>query len=427
MFDLATLDPALLYRLWLIGALLALSALFAGSEVALFSLTEIDIDRIKRRSGKTGARLAKMLGQPERLLVTIYIGNELTNVAISAVVTVVAIELFGSFGLAVAFGLATALLLLFGEITPKTIASQRNERWAIVATWPIYWFMTLIYPARELVYAISAVFVRLFGGSGALKRAPTGAELELLFEESADDGAIEPTERSMLRALFDLDETPLSEVMTRRGSIEAIDIDTPFEEARSQIVKMEFARAPLYRGSIDNIVGIFFKKDLLKYDPPFSEELTLESLAREPLMAPATMTISELMRRFKRSATHMAIALDEYGSVAGLVTLDDIINELLSSDAALSKSVIRLTENSWIVDGSLRLDEFEELTGLSIERDEIETVGGYIFHRLGRLARKRDEVRSGAILFQVEQVSSRAIKKVKVTVGSMARSEKGES
>ncbi len=418
MTILAGTDPLLLGRLVLLGLLLLLSAFFAGTEVALFSLTRIQVDRIKARRPAAGARVEVMLARPQRLLVTIYIGNELTNVAISAVVTVIALELFGSAGLAVAMGVGAFLLLVVGEITPKTLAHYHNQTWASWASGPLVFFMAIIWPLREGVTFIAGRIVRLFGGTADIERVITEDELLTLVEEGADEGVIDRDEKEMIQSVFDLGDMSLYEVMTPRTDIVAIDVTTPLINAWEDLARSPYARAPIYRESIDDIVGILFKKDLLKLDYPPPPDVTLASLARDPYIVPETMTVNELLREFKKKKTHMAVAMDEYGGVAGLVTLDDIIGELVLAGAAGAGGDDDIRpdgDKRWRVPASMDLAEFDERFGGGLDHEEIETVGGLVFHQLGRPPLVGDEVTVGKLLFKVEGVTARRITDLLVT------------
>ncbi|MBF0171795.1 MAG: HlyC/CorC family transporter [Nitrospinae bacterium] len=409
---IAGMEPLLLGRLILLMGLLGLSAFFSGSEVALFSLTRIQVDRLKARNPQAGVRVERLLAKPQRLLVTIFIGNELTNVAISAVVTVIALELFGSAGLAVAMGVASFLLLVVGEITPKTLAHYHNQTWAALASGPLLLFMGIIWPLRELVTFVAGRIVRLFGGATDIERVITEDELLTLVEEGADEGVIDQDEKEMIQSVFDLGDMSLYEVMTPRTDIVAIDVDTPLAQAWKELAASPYARAPIYRESIDDIVGVLFKKDLLKLAYPPPAGVTLASLAREPFIVPETMTVNELLREFKRKKTHMAVAMDEYGGVAGLVTLDDIISELVLAGATGSGGDDEVRpdgEGRWRVPASMDLADFDDRFGGGLDHEEIETVGGLVFHRLGRPPAVGDEVAAGRLVIRVEGVSGRRI------------------
>jgi CBS domain containing-hemolysin-like protein len=414
----ATIDIDILVRLGLLAILLVASAFFAGTEVALFSLTRIEIDRIKARNPRAGERVESLLARPQKLLITIYIGNELTNVAISAVITVVALELFGDAGLALAMGVGALALLVFGEITPKTFAHYHNHQWAALAALPLTMFMSLIWPLREAVTWLSGRIVRLFGGASDVERVITEDELMTLVEEGADEGIIDRGEMEMIQSVFDLGDMSVHELMTPRTDMMTLDVATPLTEAWEKMAGSAFARAPVYRDTIDNVVGIFFKKDLLKTPYPPTENITLESLLRPPFIVPETLTVNELLREFKRKKTHMAVAMDEYGGVTGVVTLDDVISELVSVgvvEGSVADRTRRIGEGVWSIPADIDLDEFSERFGAAIEHEEIETIGGYVFHHLGRPPEVGDAIDSAGLRFTVEEVAGRRISRLRIS------------
>lgn len=394
------IEPEIIFRLLLLGLLLISSAFFAGSEVALFSLSKIEIDRIKKDKPKVGLVIEQLLQNPQKLLVTIYLGNEFTNVAISAVITVIALELFSDYAIALAIGVGTFLLLLFGEITPKSIAHNNSITWSKLVARPLALIMKLLYPAREMVSKISAAIVRLLGGSGSVDEIITEEDLLSLVEESADEGVIYQEEKDMIQAVFELGDMRACEIMTPRTELFAVDIATESQEAFDKLATSKFTRAPIYDGSIDNIIGVIYKKDLLKADINSGEEVTLRKLAREPFIIPETISINEVMREFRRCKTHMAIAMDEYGGVAGVVTLDDIIEELVNPDK--DRQRLNISSDGWYrINASMSIEDFEEQFKFQLEYDETDTIGGYVFHKLKRAPRRNDILELEDITFKV--------------------------
>ncbi len=424
------MDDFLTLRLALLAVLLLGSAFFAGCDIALFSLTNTAIHRLKENKGRVGARVAGLLANPQRLLVTIYVGNELINVAISAIATFVALDLFGDIGVALALGAGVFLLLIFGEITPKAFAHNNNERWALAAAYPLTVFMWTIYPVQAVVTWISNLIVRLFGGGDAHEVMLTEEDFKSLVEESADEGIIDEEEKEMIRNVFELGDMTVSKVMTPRTDILALDVDTPLQEAWDRMAKSYFARAPVYQGNIDNIVGVLFKKDLLKLDYPPPVEVNLKSLVREPFIIPETKMIKELLREFKRRKTHLAVVMDEYGGVQGVATLDDILEELVGESKSAQQrgddEIIRLGSGFFRVFASLRLEEFNEFFGADLQHGEIETVGGYVFHLFGRAPKWGESVKSDGFKFTVEKVKGLRITELRVIKVS-APSDSGDN
>jgi len=367
-----------------------------------------------------GARVDALLANPQRLLVSIYIGNELVNVAISAVATFIALEMFGSSGLALALGLGTFTLIVFGEISPKTFAHYNNEKWALLAAYPLSVFLWLIHPFQIVVTWIANRVVRLTGAPAPEGVVFTEEEFKTLMQEGADEGVIAEGEKEMIHGVFELGDVTVYDVMTPRTDIMALEVETPLREAWDRMTESVFARAPVYRGDIDHIEGILFKKDLLKLDYPPDPAVTLKSLLREPFIVPETMTINELLREFKKRKVHMGVAMDEYGGMQGVVTMEDIINELVGDSMAIGgengQQITRVSPDLYRLPAALPLEDFNEYFNVNLIHPEIETIGGYVFHLFGRAPEWGESVEADNLTFTVERVKGHRITELKVKV-----------
>ncbi len=425
------MDESLLIRWLALTFLMVASGFFSGTEVALFSLTRFQIDQLKETGGRQGSQVAALLSNPQRLLVTIYIGNELVNVALSTVITVIALEVFGDIGLAVAIGAGTLALLVFGEITPKTFAHHHNEKWALWSALPLSIFMWVIYPIQKLVTFIAQKIAMIFGaGGGAETLMFTEEEIKSLMEEGADEGVIDEEEKEMIHGVFELGDVSIAEVMTPRTDILALEVDTDLKHAWDEMIKSCFARAPVYRETIDNIEGVLYKKDLLKFNYPPPPDVKLASIIHEPFIVPETMTISDLLRGFKKRKVHMAIAMDEYGGTQGVVTMDDIIAEFVGvgrGDRQENGSgVARLAVDTFRIPASLELAEFNKRFSADLSHEEIETIGGYVFHLFGEAPEWGDSVEKNGLKFTVEGLKGSRITELKLKVDrDHGKKEKG--
>ncbi len=414
------MESSIALRWAILPLLLSASAFFSGSEVAFFSLSRLQVDRLRQTGGWAGQRVAALLSKPERLLVTLYIGNELVNVAISAVVTFLAIETFGGVWVGVALGIGAFTLITFGEITPKTFAHYTSEKWALISAPVLTAFMLVIYPLQVVVTRAANLISRLLGGkSEADNFVLTEEEIKTLVEEGADKGVIDESESEMIQNVFDLGDLTVGDLMTPRTDILALDVDTPLKDAWDMMAQSSFARAPVYNGTIDNIEGVLFKKDLLKYDYPPPPGLTLKELLREPYIVPVTMTVNELLRGFKKRKRHMAVAMDEYGGVQGIITMDDVIAELIGQTGAPGSAEGELVKpaagGEYIVSAAMPLDAFNERFGVDLFHDELETVGGYVFHLFGRVPQLGESVKVDGFRFTVEKLKGRRIMEIRLS------------
>lgn len=414
------MEASITIRWAILPLLLTASAFFSGCEVAFFSLSRLQVDRLRHTGGWAGQRVAALLSNPERLLITLYIGNELVNVAISAVITFLAIEAFGGVWVGVALGAGAFLLITFGEITPKTFAHYTNEKWALIAAPFLSAFMLAIYPLQVVVTFTANSISRLLGGkSKADNFALTEDEIKTLVEEGADKGVIDESESEMIQNVFDLGDLTVGDLMTPRTEILALDVNMPLKDAWDKMAQSSFARAPVYNGTIDNIEGVLFKKDLLKYDYPPPSGLSLRDLLREPYIVPVTVSVNELLRGFKKRKRHMAVAMDEYGGVQGIITMDDIIGELIGQTGAHGSAEGELVKpadgGAFIVSAAMPLDDFNERFGVDLSHDELETVGGYVFHLFGRASQQGESVEAEGFRFTVEKLKGRRIMEILVS------------
>lgn len=420
------MDESLVSRWVALGVLFGASAFFSGCEVAFFSLTRVQLDRMKEAGSRAEGMVNRLLEDNQRLLVTIYIGNELVNVAISAVTTFIALEYFGNAGLAVALGGGTFALLVFSEISPKTLAHYNNESWSKLAAYPLFAFMWAIYPVEQVVTWFSTKIAHLFGaGSTADTALFSEDELKSIMNRGADEGVIDEEEKEMIHGVFELGDVTVSEVMTPRTDIFALEIKTPSKEAWDTITKSNFSRAPIYKDNMDNIVGFLFKKDLLKLTYPPPEDFALENIMHEPFIVPETMIINELLRGFKKRKTHMAVAMDEYGAVRGVVTMDDVIEELVGeSEMENGSGLARLSQDTFRLPASLALDEFNERFETNFKHPEIETIGGYVFHLFGTAPKWGEFVEERGLKFTVEGLKANRITELRMKINKKLTDKK---
>ncbi|MDH5638802.1 MAG: hemolysin family protein [Nitrospinota bacterium] len=411
------MELEIILRLVLLGILLLGSAFFAGCDIALFSLGAAKVAQLRRDGGRTGARVAALMEDQDKLLVTIYIGNELINVAISAIITVLALELFGSLGVALFLGAGAMALLVFGEIIPKAFAHAHSLRWALLAAYPLSAFMWFTTPLQVVVTFISGLLFRLAALPEARDHSTLSEEeLKTLMEESADEGVINESEKEMVQNVFELGDLTVSEIMTPRTDIMALEVDTPLKEAWEAMGQSYFARAPVYEKQIDNIVGTLYKKDFLKLSYPPPEGVSLRTLIRKPFIVPETMIIRELLREFQKRKTHIAVVFDEYGGAQGLVTMEDALESLVGEarSGREKERIIRLSAGTYKVAAGCELEDFREYFGGGPEHEELETIGGYVFHLFGYPPRWGESVKSHGFKFTVEKVKKHRIIELRV-------------
>jgi len=321
------IDFSLLFRFIILGVFLIISAFFAACEVAFFSLTKARVDTMKE-TGKRGADIiAYLLEKPSKLLITIYLGNDFVNVAISAVVTSICIHIFGDVGISVAIGIATFLLIVFGDIAPKTFAIKNNERVALFSAYPLKIFYVFVSPLQKIFSDIANRAISIFGGK-RLDEEPviTEEEIRTLIDVGEDEGAIKSEEREMIQSVFELGDTRVEDIMTRREDIFSIDVNTGIRDA---ISSSYYSRIPVYEESIDKIAGILYLKDLMKYTYPKQALPKLKNILHPPFIVSGKKKVNELLKEFQKKKVHIAIVTDELGRVAGIITMEDVLTELV--------------------------------------------------------------------------------------------------
>lgn len=412
-------------KLAFIFILLLSSAFFSGSEVALFSLDRKNLESALDKSGVVYRYLTNLINFPRRLLVTILIGNTLVNVAVSIVGVSLAIDISAYFNISLDITLIiqiiviTILILLFGELFPKVIASKNPVKFAKIIAIPLYYCNIIIYPVAETITEIIKLSSSKLSFDKS-KSALTKEELIDLANIGKEKGTIEEDEHSLISSLVSFAGLSVNEVMTPRVDIKAVSIDDDYEKIINVITTSGHSRIPVYRDSIDEIVGILFAKDLLAFvkNPDLVKKFSLESLLKKTLFIPETKLINELLKEFQEKKVHLAIVVDEYGGTAGLISLEDIIEEVVGDiwdefDKE-ENHLIKISDNHYVALGKTKLSEINETfnVDISTDDDDYDTLGGFILNNAGSIPKDNYSFVSNNIRFIVKEVQNKRIKKV---------------
>lgn len=413
------------YKIGALIILLLTSAFFSGSEVALFSIDKQKIKGFKKEKSVVKRYILLLLEYPRRLLVTILVGNTIVNVAlaiIAVIVTLDLVELYNfpkDFSLLVQIIVLTVLILIFGEITPKVWAAKYPFEFSKIVSIPLYWVSVLIYPvAKILSDLLVTVGSRMkFDKS---KTAIKSSDITELANIGIETGTIEEEEQELIHGLVSFKEITVREVMTPRVDMFAVSVETKFEELMQTITESGHSRIPLYNESLDNIVGIIYAKDLLPYlgDEESRKSLSIEKISRKVIFVPESKLISELMHEFQEKKLHIGIVVDEYGGTSGLISLEDILEEIVGEIRdeydKEEREITKLKDGSYLVLGKVPIDELNELLGISFsfENDDYDTVGGFIFNFAGSIPEKDFSFEFKGYRFTVVELMNNRINKV---------------
>ena len=387
--------------------LLLLSGFFSSAETALFSISNTKAIHLAKEKGKTNKLIKKMKEDPHRLLSTILIGNNIVNVGASAMATAIAIDLHSSHAVGITTGVMTFLILIFGEIFPKTIATRNNILIARMVIFPLYWLSLLFTPVIIFLNFIPKL-------TGKIRKKPrvTEAELMTFVEVVAEEGEIKEEERELIHNIFGFDDANASEIMTPRADMFVIDVNEQLK--LDEIVKSGFTRFPVIDGDIDHVVGILNIKDLLRHQATLAEEIDVRKIMREAYFVPENKKLDSLLRRFKKRKQHMAIIVDEHGGVSGLITLEDtleeIVGEIIDETDTFEPHIVKLKKDEWRVLGKSEIDEVNDKIPINIpDSKEYNTFSGYVLHQIGRIPQEKEEIPLGSFLITVNGMDGNRI------------------
>ncbi len=406
----------------LLVILIFLSMVFSSSETALTTISKIRLRNMLDEGIKGADKIEKIMEDPKKLLTTILIGNNIVNIGASAVATSIAIEKAGTgagnnaSAVGIVTGVLTFVILVFGEITPKNLATRNAEKVSLVVAPFLNICMWVFAPVALILNFISSGIIKLLGGDiDAYSPIITEAELKTLVNVSQEEGVLEIDEQKMIHNVFDFSDYTAEEVMTPRTDIVAISYDTSYEEIIEIFDREKYSRIPVFKESTDDIVGLLYLKDFI-----FSKEaFNIDDYLREVFFTYESKPIKELFAEMRSSRNNMAIVLDEYGGIEGLVTLEDlieeIVGEILDENDEEAAVIENINENEFIVDGSTKLEDIEDDIGVTLVSDDFETIGGYVTGIAGKIPEQNEMVEDEFYKFEVIEVEKNRVEKVRVT------------
>jgi len=396
--------------------LLVLSGAFSGSETALVALSMARVEALVREGRAGAAALYELKKDPSRMLTTILIGNNLVNIGASAMATVIATREFGHAGPGIAVGLLTLFILVFGEITPKSLATRYPERISLLVAMPLMLFMRLMYPLVWMFGQFTTWVHRLTGG----QEEPTVTESELIgmLGHGVAEGEIHHAEREFIERVFEFNDLKVRDVMTPKGRVFSLDASLSVAAALQRVTHEPYSRIPLYTEQPDNIVSILYLRDLMNAVASNRLEVTLEEIAHKPLFVSQYQAIDALFAMLRRRNRHFSVVVDEYGDVRGIVTLEDLLEELVGEiydESDIAPHILReISGGEIIVDGSAELRVVEEYFDLELPGKPTDTVSLWVLNYTESIPSQDDTFLIDGLDVKILEASCRTINKINI-------------
>ena len=410
-----------LYLVFLFVCLL-LSVFFSSSETAFISLQRIRLQHMVDTKVKGASRVLRMVQRPEKLLSTILLGNNLANTAAAALGTALAISLWGEeYGIIIATVVVTILILVFGETTPKTIATQHTEKLSLVLARPIEVVSWLFAPFVAVLSWIASRFSKLVGGTPVPKSLVSAEEIRTMISMGHKEGTVEEAEAEMLHKVFDFGDRPVREVMVPRTEVVWVEKGTKLADFLTIYAESPLSRFPVYEENMDNVVGILSVKDVLMAQAKgaINAESTIDDLVRPTYSAPDSKRISELFTEMRDKNYRMAVVVDEYGGTAGIVSLSRLVEEIVGpvgdEFAEAEKEYEAISEYTFQIDGGMSIAEANEEMGLELPEGDYETVAGFILHLLGHIPKTGERLKYKDMNLVITEMRGVKIEKVLLT------------
>ncbi|MDO4632792.1 MAG: hemolysin family protein [Eubacteriales bacterium] len=396
--------------------LVLLSAFFSSAETALTTVNKIKIRTLAQEGNKRAETLLTIIENPGRLLGTILVGNNIVNLAASSLMTTLTLRLFGNIGVSVGTGVLTLLILIVGEIAPKTLATSHAEQLSLAYAPVIRLLIRILTPVVMLTNFLARLLLLLLRvDPNATEDVMTEDELRTYVDVSHEDGVIEQEEKQMIINVFDFGDTQAKDVMIPRVDIVSVDVNSSYAEILKVFREEKFSRLPVYEESVDNVIGVLNLKDVFFYN---DEDFDMRALMREPFFTYEHKKTSELLEDMRKNSHSFAIVLDEYGATSGLITLEDLIEEIVGEirdeyDEDEEEQIQKISDTEYLIDGSVKLDDINDALDLLLHSEDYDSIGGLLIESLDDLPSVGEEALvTGDIRLVVEAVDKNRIDKV---------------
>ena len=402
--------------------LLGLSAFFSSAETALTTVNKIRMRSLADDGNKRAKVVLKLTDNAGKMLSAILIGNNIVNLSASSLTTTIAIGFGADIAVAIATGIITVLILIFGEIAPKTVATINSEKLSLVYAYPIQFIMVVLTPISFLINILARIILFILRvDPNAKPDAMTEDELRTIVEVSHESGVIEEEEREMINNVFDLGDAKAKDVMVPRVNVVFANVESSYEELIDIFREHKFTRLPVYEETTDNVIGTINMKDLLLYN--HKEDFHIREVLREAYFTYEHKVVSELLVEMREASYNIAIVLDEYGETAGLITLEDILEEIVGEihdeydEYEEDELLTRINDFEYILEGSISLDDLDDRLELKLESEEYDSLGGFIIENLDRHPEVGDEITTEkGLRLVVDSLDKNRVEKVHIFI-----------
>ena len=425
----------MLSQIFILIILIFLNAFFAASEIAFISLNDAKVAKQAKNGDKRAKQILKMLENPSKFLATIQIGITLAGFLSSAfasdafasklapilnnIIPQISISVWQSVSIIIITMILSFFTLVFGELVPKRLAMKSYEKIAFATIGIIRFIYILTVPFVKLLTASTNLVSKLFGVSEKDEEIVTEEEIKMMVDEGEEKGSIEENERELINNVFEFNDTTVAEIMTHRTDMYALNIDMNVNDLIEELAEYRYSRIPVYDETIDEIKGILYLKDLLKYVKT-KRNIKLKSIIKPAYFVPRSKPIDELFKELQKNNNQMAIVLDEYGGTAGLITMEDILEELVGDIYdeydEIESEYEKIDENTYLISGTMNIDDVSKILGVEIEEGDYDTLSGYLQEKLGRIPKDEEKpvIETEKITYKVEEYEDKRIVKVKV-------------
>ena len=405
--------------------LIFLSAFFSSAETALTTVNRHRLRALAEEGNKTAAKVLKLVENPAKLLSAILIGNNIVNISASALTTTFTTEIFGSTFIGVSTGILTLVVLLFGEITPKTLATIYSEKMSMIYIHVIAPMTTILTPVIWVVDKLSnVIFFMLRVDRNAATNQMTEGELRTIVDVSVEDGVIEKEEKSMINNVVDFGDSKAKDIMVPRVDMVLVSVDASFDEVFEAFQEEHYSRLPVYDESKDSVIGIVYMKDLFFYQndkDTAKQNFSVRSIMREPFFVYEYQKTSSIMAELRKSFVSIAIVLDEYATAVGLITIEDLLEEIVGEirdeyDMYELEMVTKISDHQFEIDASMKLSDLEDVIGFELESEDYDSLGGYVIEILDHLPSEGETVKKDGMTFKVMSMDKNRIDRVMLTI-----------